>query len=95
MLLVVGMTSPKFGEWRPIETAPKDGNAFLAYGQHDGPHPDAARGVQRGDHWWGIIQWDIWRDQPPSWTDKWVFAKDGKPTWSKPTRWMPLPPCPE
>jgi hypothetical protein len=78
--------------WQPIETAPKDGNAALFYGRHTGSPPDAQRGVVAGDHWWGILLWDIWRRDRPG---MWVFAKDGNPPWSEPTHWMPLPPPPE
>jgi hypothetical protein len=83
--------------WQPIETAPRDGSAFLAYGRHTGSPPDAQRGVVTGDHWWAIILWDKWRParEPPGMTAQWVFAKDGKPTWSPPTHWMELPPPPE
>ncbi len=76
--------------WQPIETAPKDGSAFLAYGVHTGSPTDAAKGVVAGDHWWGIILWDIWREMRGT-EDRWCFSKDGKPTWSAPTHWMPLP----
>src|SRR5882672_6373925 len=34
--------------WREIETAPKDGSAFLAYGVHTTSPPDAQRGVKPG-----------------------------------------------
>jgi hypothetical protein len=75
--------------WQSIDTAPRDGTAFLAYGKHTGSPPTAQRGVVEGDHWWAIALWDIWRvgEQPK----RWVFAKDGYPTWSDPTHWMPLP----
>ncbi len=84
-------------DWQPIETAPKDGNAFLAYGIHTGSPPDAQRGVVAGDHWWAIILWDVWRPAV-EWAKapaRWVFAKDGKPTWSEPTYWMALPEPPQ
>ena len=69
--------------WQPIETAPRDGFGFLAYGRHD---TDNGLHWQAGDHWWAIIQWDIWREPK-----RWVFGKDGTSTWSEPTHWMPLP----
>ena len=78
-------------EWKPINTAPKDGSAFLAYGRHTHSPKDAQRGVKAGDHWWAIILWDIWRTDEDSGRDAWVFAKDGKCTWSQPTHWLPLP----
>ena len=70
-------------KWQPIETAPKDGTAFLAYGRHA---TDNGKHWQKGDHWWAIILWDIWREP-----HRWVFSKDGAPTWSEPLNWMPLP----
>jgi len=83
--------------WQPIETAPKDGSAVLGFGLHSGSPPDAQRGVKAGDHWWTIMLWDCWRHPDPAgWGEQslWVFAKDGKPTWSYPTHWMPLPAAP-
>ena len=78
-------------EWQPIETAPKDGARFLGYGRHgEKPHPGAGKGVEPGDHWWGIIGWDVWRPN-----HIWVFSKDGAPTWSEPTHWRPLPAPPK
>jgi hypothetical protein len=77
-------------EWQPIEIAPKDGSAFLAYGRHTHRPKDAQRGVEAGDHWWAIILWDIWRPEEDG-GRAWVFAKDGNYTWSAPTHWMPLP----
>ncbi len=74
--------------WQPIETAPKSGKAFLAYGKHD-IYANPPRGVEDGDHWWAIILWDVWRKP------QWVFSKDGYPTWSNPTHWMPLPEPPK
>lgn len=77
--------------WRPIETAPKDGSGILAYGRHTGSPPGAARGVKAGDHWWAIIQWDIWR-APENGGQRWVFCKDGTPAWSEPMQWQLLEP---
>lgn len=85
-------------DWQPISTAPKDGTAVLGFGIHSGPQPDAQRGVKAGDYWWAIMLWDVWRNPDAgSWGEKslWVFAKDGKPTWSHPTHWMPLPEPPK
>lgn len=75
--------------WQPIATAPKDGTAMLGFGIHVESPADAQRGVKAGDYWWAIMVWDIWRTKV-----QWVFSKDGKPTWSIPTHWMPLPPVP-
>ena len=75
--------------WRPIETAPKDGSAFLGYGVHD-MNANPPKGVQDGDYWRAIILWDKWRDP-----NGWVFSKDGLQLWSKPTHWQPLPEPPK
>lgn len=74
--------------WHSLDSAPRDGTAILGYGRHVGSPPDAQRGVHPGDHWWAIMVWDIFRT-PAS--RRWVFAKDGSPTWSEPSHWMPLP----
>jgi hypothetical protein len=79
--------------WRPIETAPKNGDAILGYGRHTHSPADVQHGVKPGDHWWAIMLWDVWRTPPAG--ERWVFAKDGRSTWSEPTRWMPLPIPPE
>jgi hypothetical protein len=76
--------------WHRMDSAPRDGSAFLAYGVHIGSPPDAQRGVKAGDHWWAIILWDKWREP-----HRFVFAKDGAATWSEPTHWMPLPEPPQ
>lgn len=77
-------------EYRSMETAPRDGSAFLAYGQHADPLPAElahVAGLAPGDHWWGILLWDVFRDdRDPAW----VFAKDGAPAWSAPLAWATL-----
>lgn len=89
-LQAAGRSGKSMSEWKPIESAPKDGNAFLGYGIHDLASGNAPRGVQTGDYWRAIILWDKWRDP-----NRWVFSKDGLPTWSAPTHWQPLPEPPE
>lgn len=76
-------------EWQPIAGAPKDGVAFLAYGRHTGSPSDAQRGMEAGDHWWAIIQWDVWRPYEDG-GRRWVFCKDGAPLWSSPLAWCAL-----
>jgi hypothetical protein len=83
-------SAPPQSGWRPIESAPKDGTSFIAYGRHakDCPIKDGRNRYKQGDHWWALGCWDIWRK------GRWfVFCKDGKPLedWGKPTHWMPLP----
>jgi hypothetical protein len=82
--------APLMQTWQPIVTAPKDEAAVLGYGRHTHSPDDALRGVVEGDHWWSIMVWDKWRAP-----QQWVFAKDGKPVWSAPTHWMPLPAAPK
>lgn len=72
--------------WRAIASAPKDGTAVLLFGIHDHHPITAQRGVQVGDWWQCIAQWDIWRKPA-----RWVFAKDGDGMWSEPIAWQPLP----
>lgn len=75
--------------WRPIAEAPRDGTAFYGYGRHitdNGKHWSA------GDHFWGIVQWDIWR---PKCGFGFVFSKDGVPVWETMTHWRPLPAPPK
>lgn len=62
------------------------GEAFLAYGVHDSNNiTDAGTHWLKGDHWWGIICWDVWRKD-----EGFVFAKDGKPVWTEPTHFAKL-----
>jgi hypothetical protein len=75
--------------WNAMDSAPRDGNAFLACGVHTSSPPSAQRGVKAGDTWWAIILWDIWRTP-----HQFVFAKDGEPLWSAPKGWMRLPEIP-
>ena len=77
-------------KWQSIDSAPKDGTAFLAYGRHDHSPADAQHGVVAGDHWWAIILWDVWRDSGMAQTKRWVFAKDGAKVWSDPLFWQTL-----
>ncbi|MDF1506212.1 hypothetical protein [Roseisolibacter sp. H3M3-2] len=75
-------------QWRLFSSAPRDGFGFLAYGHHDDPVPtDAGRGVRPGDHWWAILQFDIWREP-----HQFVFARDGAPAWPGAIAWTPLEP---
>lgn len=74
--------------WRTIDSAPRDGFAFLAYGTHTTNN----RGHwQVGDRWWAILIYDVWREVGMG-GGEFVFAKDGAPPWSKPTHWQPLLP---
>lgn len=76
------------------ESAPRDGTAFLAYGQHPKDEPgmrfEDGVHVKAGDHWFAIILWDKWRPAPEG--QRWVYAKTGEPTFSEPTHWCALSP---
>ena len=86
---------PYLTGWQPIATAPRDGSAFLAYGQHTTDNVRRNRVHWRvGDHWWGIILFDVYREVGMG-GSQFVFSKDGAKTWSSPTHWQPLPAPPE
>lgn len=53
------MSEPKFGEWQPIETAPRDGTPILAYGVGCGPAPYAAIAWEPVHESWACC-WDNW-----------------------------------
>lgn len=84
-------------DWRTMDSAPRNGSAFLAYGCHITDNISATGKVhwRKGDHWWAIIVYDVWREVGMGGSE-FVFAKDGSRTWSDPLRWLPLPePPPE
>lgn len=76
-------------------SAPRDGTAFLAYGQHPEDRPDMrfvdGTHVKAGDHWYAIILWDVFRVYEKG-GQRWVYAKTGEPTYSDPTHWLALEP---
>ena len=77
---------PASDAWLPFAGAPRDGIGFLAYGVHDHEFRTGDRIHWRaGDHWWGILVFDIWREP-----GEFVFAKDGALPWSEPLCWQPL-----
>jgi hypothetical protein len=81
---------PRAMIWRPIAELPpelKNGRGLLVYGLHE---HDSGRegGFQKGDHWWAIALWDVWRK-----TDRWVYALSGLPiSWGEPTHFCELEP---
>lgn len=81
---------------RPIEQMPeelKDGRGLLLYGRHEHENPDTRPNRWRkGDHWWAIALWDVWRPHPAHDTrPRWVFALDGRPLdWGAPTHYCEL-----
>lgn len=67
-------------DWRPIETAPKDGTEVLLYGRP--PHKD--------DLTCYVGRWGTW-DSAGGPSDCWI---SGGPHY-RPTHWMPLPAPPD
>lgn len=81
---------PPVPEWQPMDTAPRDGSAFLAYGIHDANN---LRSWRVGDNWRAIVLFDVYREVGMGGSE-FVFSKDGARLWSKPAGWMPLPELP-
>jgi len=85
---------PGFGEWRPIETAPKDGTAVWLW--------------HEGQAYIGYCRRSDWLCKADKWSAKFYVSRAdeerkacGLPdeTWGtnfeiNPTHWMPLPPPP-
>lgn len=71
-------------EWQPIETAPKDGTAFV------GSNGKYAYRTMLGRYY---VKWPH-EEGGPTYAEKWnKETGDSVYPW-KPTHWMPLPPCP-
>jgi hypothetical protein len=70
-------------EWKPIESAPKDGTLILLYCPDDEPC---------------IVVGNYYRDEEMD-GEWWLYADelltDACPEGAKPTHWMPLPPPPD
>jgi hypothetical protein len=72
------------------ENPPEDGHSFLAFGIHDTDYSsDRGQHWAKGDHWMGIILYDIWRS-PSNGGAQFVFSKDGTPLWAPITHWQHL-----
>lgn len=67
--------------WQPIESAPKDGTAILAFWnmEIDGR-------LIRNDDCYALARWN---------GHEWVSVDDEDRSYTDPTHWMPLPPAPE
>lgn len=63
-------------EWKPIDTAPKDGSKILAF----------AQGSYHRDHYYGVAQWAFADPDFPSTVDGWFWEYA-----IRPTHWQPLP----
>ncbi len=75
------MSAPTFGEWLPIETAPKDGTSILLHGSWSGEIGcDVPIASTVG--FWSYDEWVA------SITDYYSVS-------ANPTHWMPLPPPPK
>jgi hypothetical protein len=67
-------------EWKPIETAPKDGTPILAL------YADAWGMRRYSVRYWSTGNWESGKE---GWSDEWrQLRKD------QPTHWQPLPPPP-
>jgi hypothetical protein len=74
------VTAPKFGEWLPIETAPKNGDEVLLFGywlKEIGCDIESAMTA-------GCFEMGKW----------FATITDGYACECEPTHWMPLPPPP-
>jgi hypothetical protein len=71
------------GDWRPIETAPKDGTWVLLY-QADG----LTLPVSMGNYYREEERGEDGRFLSGGWL---LFEVDGLPSYGDPTHWMPLP----
>lgn len=74
-------------DWRPIETAPKDGTEILLFTTHDADdyYDESFSAVQIGSWDHGNQSSDPVWFRPPGWEC---------PKIGKPTHWMPLPSSP-
>ena len=78
-------------EWKPIETAPKDGGFVLLH---------VPRGLESGEvtvgaYWKADERAANGRFMKGHW-DGWLGMDcDARSSWCDPTHWMPLPPPPE
>jgi hypothetical protein len=88
------VVGPSEGEMAllPIETMPpelKNGRGLMLYGRHAN---DSGRGdgFRKGDHWWAIAVWDVWRE---AMKERWVYALNGEPlSWGEPTHYCEMKP---
>jgi hypothetical protein len=97
--------------WQPIETAPKDGTAILAWCVHEAdPYHDGDNLTLYGAHTeglshvadgWAIVQWggswddSTWESQGPMLPDWWFQYGSEFEVTANPTHWMPLPEAPK
>jgi len=72
-------------QWKPIESAPKDGSRFLAYEKKENASTDASC----FECWWEEdYTIDEWGVRVGAWDDDWALSRE-------PTHWVPLPTPPE
>jgi hypothetical protein len=67
-------------EWRPIETAPKDGAAILIW-----PAQSSFTGDDKISY---VVRWNDWKEA-------WIEASGEEYDTFYPTHWMPLPLAPK
>jgi|GEM_PF-3018392 len=84
----------EFGQWQPIDTAPKDGRTVLLgyFNAHDKWRTLRAQWMTQEE----IDEWEDPDSFAPGWFETSVEADDAPSCWpTSPTHWMPLPPAPE
>lgn len=64
--------------WQPMESAPKDGTQFAAYGKH-------------WDTWHDDEKFICWWDERDA---EWVMVTDGLQRMAEPKGWYPIPEIP-
>lgn len=69
-------------EWRPIESAPRDGVTFLAFGAF------------KGNNYWATVSYEESKAGGPNWC--WHYEPESSCTAHRDafTHWLPLPPPP-
>ena len=77
----------KFGEWQPIETAPKDGTKILAHCQP----LDIETGKPMSFSYTNVVWWRRDKFKDSFW--HWRHALNDSA--AEPTHWMPLPEPPK
>jgi len=69
-------------EWRPIETAPRDGTLILCF------YPDRCGQDRLSLRYWAVGDWPS-SGRTEGWSDQYRQIRK-----TEPTHWLPLPPAP-
>jgi len=86
------MSEPKFGEWQPIDTAPKKKNIFVTFAEDDIGPGDVGIMIARFDKCY--IYKERWHGVYSGWVDS-SSGEECELHYGKPTLWMPLPELPK